>query len=321
MVYKESSIGISIQANNSLSFISSILQAEAAGIRVAWTTIGGVGGADPLTVSAAALTATKNIEIGTAIIPTWPRHPIIIAQQALALEQLAPGRLRLGIGPSHEPMMAGNYGVNWEKPLTNLKEYLQIIRMLLETGEVNFQGQTVSAIAKIKDPYPVTLMASALRQRSFEACGELTDGAISWMCPKQFLIDHALPALQIGAERANRPIPPLVAHVPMLVTDDRKKVYTLAKQLQRYTTIPFYRAMFEKAGYTDIDEQYPKTLIDDLVVSGSESEVAEHLVNYINAGCGEVIAAPIIDPDSPAESFEKAVAAIALADSKLKSKK
>ena len=306
-------VGVSIQALEAAELEEEARQAEAAGIRVAWTTIGGAGGADPLTVAAAAFAATDSIDIGTAIIPTWPRHPIILAQQAQALEQLAPGRLRLGIGPSHEPMMTSSFGVEWSAPLTNLREYLQVIRSLLSTGEVDFEGRHVTARSRIREPYEVTLMASALRPRSFETCGELTDGAISWMCPKQFLIEEALPAVARGAERAGRSTPPLIAHVPMLVTEDRGEVRRLIGQLGRYAQVPFYRAMFEAVGY-DVEGGFSDELLDDLVVSGSEAEVAERLGSYIEAGCGEVLAAPLIDPDDREGSFEREFSAIARAD-------
>jgi F420-dependent oxidoreductase-like protein len=312
-------VGVSIQAPDAPAFVEQVQQAEAAGIRVAWTTIGGAGGADPLTVAAAAFTATDSIDIGTAIVPTWPRHPIILAQQAQALEQLAPGRLRLGLGPSHEPMMTSSFGVEWSAPLTNLREYLQVIRSLLSTGEVDFKGRHVTAHSRMRNPYEATLMASALRPRSVETCGELTDGAISWMCPKQFLIEEALPAVARGAAQAGRATPPLIAHVPTLVTEDRGEVRRLMSQLGRYAQIPFYRAMFEAAGYSDLDNGYPDELLDDLVVSGNESEVAERLASYIEAGCGEVLAAPLIDPDDREGSFSHALAAIARADAAVRS--
>lgn len=311
-------VGVSIQAVDAPAFVAQVQQAESAGIRVAWTTIGGAGGADPLTAAAAALTATDSIDIGTAIIPTWPRHPVIIAQQAQALEQLAPGRLRLGIGPSHEPAMVAGFGVEWSAPLTNLREYLQVIRSLLTEGSVDFEGRHVTARSRMRGPYEATLMASALRPRSFETCGELTDGAISWMCPKQFLIDEALPAVARGAAAAGREAPPLIAHVPMLVTEDRSDVRRLIDQLGRYAQVPFYRAMFEAAGY-DVDDGYSDELLADLVVSGSEAEVSERLGSYIEAGCGEVLAAPLIDGDDREGSLARAFAAIARADAAVRS--
>ena len=307
-------VGVSIQARSAAEFVTQVQQAEAAAIRVAWTTIGGAGGADPLTAAAAALTQTESIDIGTAIIPTWPRHPIILAQQAQALEQLAPGRLRLGLGPSHEPMMTQSFGVEWEAPLANLREYLLVIRELAGTGQVAFEGRHVTARTRLAEPFPLTLMASALRPRSFETCGELADGAISWMCPRQFLVEEALPAIGRGAARAGRDAPPLVAHVPMLVSDDRADVRRLIGQLGRYAQIPFYRAMFEAAGYPELDKGYPDALLDDLVVSGTESEVAARLAGYIENGAGEVLAAPLLDPADRDGSLERAFSAIARAD-------
>jgi len=307
-------VGVSIQAFDAPSFVMQIKQAEAAAIPVAWTTIGGAGGADPLTAAAAALTATETIEVGTAIIPTWPRHPTVIAQQALALEQLAPGRLHLGIGPSHEPAMAPNFGVDWSAPLTNLREYLQVIRTLLTEGSVDFEGQHVTAKAQLRPPSHLSLMASALRPRSFEACGELADGAISWMCPKPYLIDEALPAIARGAEKADRDAPPLVAHVPILVTEDPEGVRKLVSQVGFYAQVPFYRAMFEAAGYPDAADGYSDELLDNLVVSGTEQKVAERLAGYVTDGAGHVLAAPLIETDDRDASLARAFAAIGRAD-------
>lgn len=307
-------VGVSIQAFDAPSFVTQVKQAEDAGIPVAWTTIGGAGGADPLTAAAAALTASETIEVGTAIIPTWPRHPTVIAQQALALEQLAPGRLHLGIGPSHEPAMAPNFGVDWSAPLTNLREYLQVIRALLTEGTVDFEGRHVTAKAQLRPPPHVSLMASALRPRSFEACGELADGAISWMCPKPYLVNEALPAIARGAERADREAPPLVAHVPVLVTNDPEAVRRLISQVGFYARVPFYRAMFAEAGFPDVEDGYPEALQDTLVVSGNEDEVAAGLASYIQDGAGHVLAAPLIETDDREASLARAFAAIAQAD-------
>ncbi len=309
-------VGVSIQAFSAPLAVEQIRQAEAAGVRTAWATIGGAGGADPLTTYAAALTATRGIVLGTAIVPTWPRHPIVLAQQAVALHQLAPGRLRLGIGPSHEPAMVPAYGVHWQSPLTNLREYLVVLRALLHEGEVDFEGEHVTARSRLREPAPVPVMASALRPRSFEACGELADGAISWMCPRPYLVAEALPALRRGAERAGRPAPPLVAHVPMAVSEDREAVRALAqRQLGMYARVPFYRAMFEAAGFSSLENGYPPELLDSLVVSGSAETVAERLAAYVREdGMGEVLAAPLIDPDDREGSLARAFAAVARAD-------
>ena len=307
-------VGVAIQALSAPDFVTQVRQAEMSGIPVAWTTIGGVSGADPLTAFAAAFAATERIRLGTAIVPTWPRHPVIIAQQAKALAQLAPGRLRLGIGPSHEPGMTRNFGVRWHTPLTELREYLIVIRALTTEGTVDFEGRHVTARASRRDPQPVELLASALRPRSFEVCGELTDGAISWMCPASYLIREALPAIARGAARAGRETPPLIAHVPIMVSEDREAVRALARrQLGNYASVPFYLAMFHAAGFPEAADGYSDAMLDDLVVSGTEQQVVARLTQMVEAGCGEILAHPLLDPADRAGSIESAFHAVAVA--------
>ena len=307
-------VGVAIQALSAPDFVTQVRQAEMSGIPVAWTTIGGASGADPLTVFAAAFAATERVRLGTAIVPTWPRHPVIIAQQAQALAQLAPGRLRLGIGPSHEPGMTRNFGVRWHTPLTELREYLTVIRALTTEGTVDFEGRHVTARASLRDPQPVELLASALRPRSFEVCGELTDGAISWMCPAAYLIREALPAIARGAARAGRETPPLIAHVPIMVSEDREAVRALARrQLGNYASVPFYLAMFHAAGFPGAADGYSDAMLDDLVVSGTEQQVVARLTRMIEAGCGEILAHPLLDPADRAGSIESAFHAVAVA--------
>ena len=309
-------IGVGIGANSALDFCAQITEAEEFGIPTAWATIGGAGGGDPLTALGAALSQTKQIAGGTAIIPTWPRHPLAIAQQTVALEELTPGRLRLGLGPSHKPMMTRSIGAQWHKPLTHLREYLTSLKTLFDNGTVDFEGEQVTLRTSIKSPINVEILASALRQKSFSLCGELTDGAISWMCPKTYLIEQALPALNRGAESANRDQRiPLIAHVPIAVSSDRSVARHLAQeQLARYSEIPFYQAMFQEAGFEIAGNPYPDELLDDLVISGTEDEVAEKLVSYISEGCGEVLAAPLINDADRASSITESFSAIALAN-------
>lgn len=311
-------IGVAIQAFTASLAIDQIRQAEEAGIPTAWATIGGAGGGDILTTYAAAMMATRSIRVATAIVPTWPRHPLVMAQQALAIHHLAPGRLRLGIGPSHEPAMTRAYGAHWRTPLTHLREYLQVLRILFTTGTVDFQGEHFTARAQWREPVEMEILASALRPRSFDTCGELSDGAISWMCPRSYLVQEALPALRQGAERADRPAPPLIAHVPVHVGDDREAIHELARQqLGYYARLPFYAAMFERAGFPGAADGYPAELLDDLVVCGSEDDVVAGLRRYIDEGCGEVLAAPLIDREDREGSIERAFRAVARANAGL----
>lgn len=304
-------LGVAIQARDAAEAVAQIRQAEAAGIAAAWSTIGGAGGDDPIAAFAAALVQTERIQLGTAILQTWPRHPIVIAQQALALEALAPGRFRLGIGPAHEGNMARAYGVDFKAPATNLREYLTVLTALLHQGEVDFVGKQVTARTRVRAKAAIPVMGAALRPRAYELCGELADGAISWMCPRAYLVHEALPALARGAERAGRRPPPLVAHVPIAVHEDRGVARALARaQLGNYARTPFYQLMFEEAGYPSVAEGYSDALLDDLVLSGSEQAVAEQLRGLSALGFGEVLAAPVIDPDDRDGSIARAFAAV-----------
>ncbi len=305
--------GVAIQASDPSAAVAQVVQAEEAGVDAAWATMGGAGGADMLPVFAAAAAQTERILMGTAIVHTWGRQPVTFAQEVMAIDGLGPGRFRLGIGPTTAFFVERFYGVPYSKPLTNLREYLVTIRGLLADGSVDFQGVHVSSRARIRPYAPVPVMASALRPRSYRLCGELSDGAISWMSPLRYLSETALPALRAGADAADREAPPLVAHVPIAVTGDREAAHQMAReQLAMYARVPNYQGMFAAAGY-DVSEGYGDDLLADLVVSGNESEVARGLQRWREAGIGEVLAQPLVAQHDREGSVAAAFAAVAAA--------
>ena len=304
--------GVAIQARSAAAAVEQIAQAEAAGVQGAWATMGGAGGVDMIPVYAAAAARTERILLGSAIVHTWSRHPLTFAQEAMAIDELGPGRFRLGIGPTTAFFVERSYGRPYTRPLTNLREYLYTIRTLLHEGSVEFEGFHVSARARLSPHRPLPVMASALRPKSYELCGELSDGAISWVSPLKYLVETALPAMQAGAAKADRDRPPLVAHVPIAVTTDREAARTMAReQLAMYARVPNYQGMFAAAGY-DVSEGYGDDLLDDLVVSGTEDEVVDGLQRWIDAGVGEVLAHPLVGPDRES-SIAAAFAAVARA--------
>jgi alkanesulfonate monooxygenase SsuD/methylene tetrahydromethanopterin reductase-like flavin-dependent oxidoreductase (luciferase family) len=306
-------IGTLIQASGAPQAVAQIVQAERAGIPAIWATSGGIGGADLLPTWAAAAVQTKRIMLGTAIVRTWPRHPIALAEEALAIAQLAPGRFRLGIGPTGETQAVQTYGANYRKPLTQVREYLTVLRALLHDGAVDFVGEHVTARSRVRTPVRIPLVASAAGLRAFELCGELSDGAISWVAPKRYLVEQALPALRRGADKARRPAPPIIAHVTIAVDKDGQAARALAReQLAPYARSVHFRGTWERAGFDPADG-YSDALLGELLVCGGEAEVAAGLVQWINAGMGEVLAHPLIDPDDREGSLARAFAAIARA--------
>jgi alkanesulfonate monooxygenase SsuD/methylene tetrahydromethanopterin reductase-like flavin-dependent oxidoreductase (luciferase family) len=306
-------IGTLIQAASAPQAIEQIVQAERAGVPIVWATSGGIGGADLLATWAAAAVQTSRVILGTSIVRTWPRHPVALAEETLAIEQLAPGRFRLGIGPTGEVQAVQTYGANYRKPLTQVREYLMVLRSLLYEGEVDFVGEHVTARARLRTQVRSPLMASAAGLRAFTLCGEVSDGAISWVAPKRYLVEQALPALRQGAVQAGRPVPPLIAHVPFAVNTDRQAARALAReQLAPYARSIHFRGTWTRAGYDDA-EGYSDALLDDLLVSGSEVEVAAGLVGWIKDGMGEVLAHPLLDPNDRQGSLARGFAAIARA--------
>lgn len=283
-------IGLTIETANAKSTIQSIIEAENAGVRQVWTTQG-PGSVDALTVFAVAATQTPTIRMGTSILPTYPRHPLAVVAQVQAFYDLAPGRLRLGLGASHRPMIEGVYGIEMTAPLAHTREYLTVLRTALWGGNVDYHGRFFNVTANLPRTAPVPLLISTLGPGAFQAAGELTDGALSWNCPVPYLLKTALPALQEGAREEKRTAPPLVAHVPVAVSTDRAAVLAAArKRLSIYGKLPFYRHMFAEAGYPiPEDGTIPDGLIESLVVSGDDQTIATRLSELLSDGLDELL--------------------------------
>ncbi len=286
-------IGLAIFGPTAAQVVKAIVEAEAAGVRQIWMTQGGAA-PDTLTIFSAAAVQTNTIRLGTSIVPTYPRHPLTMAQQALAINDLAPHRLRLGIGSSHRPTIEGMYGISMGTPLDNVREYVTILRAALWNGTVDFQGSYYKVKATLPRTTQTPILISALRENAFRLAGEISDGAISWVCPVSYLLERALPALQAGAASSKRTPPPLIAHVPVALSQDRQAVLSAARQqLGRYGQLPFYASMFADAGYPVTNGEMSDALFDDLVVSGDEATIAERLQNLLQAGLDELLIMPI----------------------------
>lgn len=225
-------VGVSINAPSVPALLDVIADAEAAGVAQLWMTQN-PGSPDTLTVFAAALGRTQRVRLGTLIVPTYPRHPLALAQQAATVAALGPGRLRLGVGPSHRPAIEGTYGIAMDAPLAHLREYVAVLRAALWDGKVDQQGRFFTARATLPAAPQIPLLVSALGEGAFHLAGEVSDGAISWNCPAPYLTDVALPALRAGAQAAGRPTPPLVAHQWVALSDDRAGVVAALQQTLR----------------------------------------------------------------------------------------
>ncbi|GHO72641.1 LLM class F420-dependent oxidoreductase [Ktedonobacter sp. SOSP1-85] len=294
-------VGIYIQARDTVDAIAKIREAEQAGVRQAWMTSGGAGFADIVTVLAAAVTQTEQIKLGTAIVPDATRHPLVMAQQALAVHDLAPGRLRLGIGSGNRPFLESRYGLSQIAPLRYLKEYMAVVRGVLWQGSIDYQGKFFHVMDTLPRTATVPLLIPALGLKAFRLAGEIADGALASLCPIPYLLDQALPALRAGAEETSRPVPPVVACLPVALSTDEAAVLVAARQLvQQLIQTSTYAHMFALAGWAsavDDDEMALQALARTLVISGNETTVRDRVQELLTSGLDELLllVIPIVD--------------------------
>ena len=309
----ERNVGIVNVPGDPRAIVDGIKGLEDAGIPAVWLTTGAPG-ADALTIFSAAAAITDAIKMGTAITPTWGQHPVYSVQQIQVIANLAPGRLRFGVGPSGKGGMIKTYGANFRRPVTNMREYIQIARSLLQTGTVDFQGSQYIANASIGAPISdVPVIGSALGTGAFRACGEVADGAISWLCPPPYLRDYALPALKEGATNAGRETPPLIAHFVTCLHEDVDEVRAAVRQdFTYFASAEYYINMFAAAGFPGVsrDTGLSDELIDSFTFYGDQNAIASQIQALFDDGADEVYASIVTPGPDPVASRQRTIAAL-----------
>ena len=241
-------------------------------------------GYDALTLLAVVGRETSAIELGTSVIPTDPRHPVRLAAQALTTQQACGGRLTLGIGLSHQPVVEHMFGMSFDKPVRHLREYLDVLMPLLSGERVEAQGETISAnvTLDVPRPQPVPVQVAALGPQLLRLAGARTAGTITWMTGPRTIAEHTAPALRAAAEEAGNPDPFITAGVPVCVTDDVEGTRRRAAQVYAiYGQLPSYRAMLDREGL-----EGPA----DLAVIGDEDTVRDRLQAFADAGVTDLAA-------------------------------
>ena len=257
------------------AIVEDAAKAAADGFSSYWLAEHPTGGFDALTVLSVVGQRVADIELGTAIIPTYPRHPLVLAGQVLTIRSLIGDRLTLGIGLSHESMMA-ELGIGFEKPIRHLREYLSILMPLLTDGKVSFDGEVLSCHAEVfrAPEVPCPVVVAALGPQALRVAGARTQGTtLAWVGPRT-VREHIKPILTEAAEASGRPAPRIIATLPVCVTDEVDAIRGLVtKLLANYGTLPSYRAMFDREGVEGPGEL--ALVGDEAFVRGKIEELAD----------------------------------------------
>lgn len=242
-------------------------------------------GVDALTALAVAGSQVPEIELGTAVVPTYPRHPGALAQQvrttALAV---GPDRLTLGIGLSHRVVIENMFGYGFERPARHMREYLSILGPLLERQPVSFTGETLTGNLElgIPDEGRIPVLLAAMGTRMLQLAGRRADGTVLWMTGPATIREHIAPTITAAATDAGRPPARIVCALPVLVTDDADAARErAARTFATYGTLPSYRAMMDREGAAG-----PA----DLAIIGTEDQVAARVREVFDAGATEFVA-------------------------------
>jgi 5,10-methylenetetrahydromethanopterin reductase len=252
---------------------------------------------DGLTALALAGQVTDRIELGTAVMPTYPRHPLAMAQQAMSTQAATGGRLVLGIGPSHPVVIESMHGLEYARPAHHTREYVEVLRAAFAgTGHVEHQGEcfAFSSMLAVPGSTPAPIMVAALAPKMLALAGELTDGTITYWANERAIGEHIVPGITAAADAAQRPAPRVVVGLPVAVCSDPDAGRERAQKLfATYLNIPTYQRILARGG----DDTTPA----DVAIIGTEAEVTERLRGYASAGATDLCATVLgLDDDRDA---------------------
>jgi len=265
--------------------VAEAVAAEQDGFTSAWC-IHFSRGIDSMTMLAAAAQRTSRIELGVGVVPTYPRHPVALAQSAATVQSLAGGRFVLGVGVSHRPVIEGMHGLDYSSQVGHLREYLTVLGGLLGEGEASFAGDhyRVEAAITVSGTSRVPVIVGALGPAMCRLGGELADGVTTWLAGPKSLEEVVLPATREGAEAAGRTAPRVVAGIPVAVDGDRGRAEAAVNQtFSFYRTLAIYQRQFAREG---VDGPA------DVVITGDERTVRSRIRALFEAGATDVWAVP-----------------------------
>lgn len=257
-------------------FVQEAKRAEDEGF--AFLSIPNVFGLDAIGAAAVAGRETQRIELATGVVPTPPRHPHALAQQAATAQAACRGRFVLGIGLSHQIVIENLFGLSYAKPAAQMREYLEVLVPLLRGKPAAFQGEhyRVNAGLQVAGVDSVPVVVAALGPMMLRIAGRLADGTATWMTGLRTLAEHTVPTIRAAARDAGRPEPRIVASLPLALARDPGAARESASRLfQIYGTLPSYRAMLDREGAAQPG---------DVAIVGDEAALEDGLRRLEEAG-------------------------------------
>ncbi|MFK7917798.1 MAG: TIGR03564 family F420-dependent LLM class oxidoreductase [Ilumatobacter sp.] len=251
-------------------------QVEADGFAAYWAP--NIFGHDALTTLAVVAREVPRIELGTSVVPTYPRHPMAIAQQCHTVNAVADGRLTLGIGLSHKVVIENMMGMSYDKPIRHIRDYMNVLRPLSQNQQVSYAGEEYTTHGGIQAPgmQPFSTVIAALGPQMLKVAAELADGTLTWCTGPKTLASHITPTINAAAEAAERPAPRVIAALPVCVTNDFEGAKTRAAQVfEIYGSLPSYRAMLDREGAAGPE---------DIAITGTADQVVERIGALADAG-------------------------------------
>jgi F420-dependent oxidoreductase-like protein len=247
-------IGMMIGADGAGATLDQVIdvarRVEAAGLDSIW--MANIFSFDAISTLALIGRETSRIALGTAVTPTYPRHPTAIAQQALTTAAASGNRFTLGIGLSHQIVIENMLGMSYAKPAQHMREYLSVLMPLARGESVTFSGdhyQVAGIALTVPGAERLPVVVAALGPVMLKLAGEIADGTNTWMVGPKTMAGHIIPKLKEGAAAAGRPEPRVVGGYPVILTtrpDDARQ--RIAENLTIYGQLPSYRAMLDREG-------------------------------------------------------------------------
>ncbi len=276
---------------------------------------------DAIVPMAAYAAVTEQIKVGSGVINNWTRNIGLLAATFLTLDDLAPNRVICGIGAWWDPL-ARNVGIERRKPLTAMRETVEVLRRLLNMERVTFHGEfhhvdgiELDVVHGRREPRNVPIMIGATGDKMMEMTGEIGDGAVLNYCVPPVYNDRALELLDQGARKVGKTLEDIDR--PQLVVcsvdyDHEKAIDTTRGLLTQYlaqqphiakasgVSMDIVAEIQSILGWPATKEQIdkakhlvPEALIDHITASGTPEEAQAKVQEYRNHGCTCPILYPV----------------------------